>query len=132
MMIGLDTDDNTVYDRTYNFIMNNNITTPRIHIFTPIPGTPVYEQLDSEKRIIHKNFNLYSGGNVVFKPKNLNMDDLQRNYWKLYAKLFSIKSIWKRLHKNEASLGFVMRAFVVGVNFHYRNHIKKGICPGIV
>jgi len=25
-----------------------------------------------------------------------------------------------------------MRAFVVGVNLHYRNHIRRRICPGIV
>ena len=112
--------------------MNNKISTPRIHIYTPIPGTPLYDKLENENRIIHKNFNLYSGGNVVFKPKHLDIDELQRNYWKLYAKLFSIKSIWKRLRRNEASLGIVMRAFVLGVNFHYRNHIKNGICPGIV
>jgi len=24
------------------------------------------------------------------------------------------------------------RAFDIGVNFHYRSHIKQGICPGIV
>ena len=92
----------------------------------------MYEELDKENRIIHRNFNLYSGGNVVFKPRNLDIEELQRNYWKLYAELFKLKSIWNRIYKNEASLGAVMRAFVLGVNFHYRGHIKNGICPGIV
>ena len=132
MMIGLDGDDNSVYQNTYDFIMNNHISTPRIHIFTPIPGTPIYEELEKENRIVHRNFNLYSGGNVVFKPRKLNMEDLQRNYWRLYKELFKLKSIWSRTSRNEASLGPIMRAFVIGVNFHYRNHIKNGICPGIV
>ncbi|NNE02816.1 MAG: B12-binding domain-containing radical SAM protein [Flavobacteriaceae bacterium] len=132
MMIGLDGDDSSVYQKTFDFIMNNHISTPRIHIFTPIPGTPVYQELENEKRIVHKNFNLYSGGNVVFKPKKLSIADLQLNYWKLYKELFKLKSIWRRIKKNEASLGPIMRGFVIGVNFHYRNHIKKGICPGIV
>jgi radical SAM superfamily enzyme YgiQ (UPF0313 family) len=132
MMIGLDGDDNSVFDKTYDFLMNNRITTPRIHIFTPIPGTPVYEEMEKENKIINRNFTHYSGGNVVFKPRNLNIEVLERNYWKLYSKLFSIRGIWKRIHKNDASLGVVMRAFVLGVNFHYRSHIHKGICPGIV
>jgi radical SAM superfamily enzyme YgiQ (UPF0313 family) len=132
MMIGLDGDDNSVFQRTYDFLMDNHIGTPRIHIFTPVPGTPAYTEMDKDDRIVHKNFNLYSGGNVIFKPKKFQAEELQIQYWKLYEELFKPSAIYKRLRKNDAGLGPIMRAFVIGVNFHYKWHIKKRICPGIV
>ena len=132
MMVGLDGDDDSVFQRTYDFLMDNRIGTPRIHIFTPVPGTPAYEEMDQNGRIVHKDFNLYSGGNVIFKPKNFQPEDLQKQYWKLYEELFKPSAIYKRVAKNEASLGPLMRAFVIGVNFHYKWHIKRRICPGIV
>ena len=64
---------------------------------------------------------------LVFDPA-----ELQASYWKLYERLFSWRGIWHRLSRNRARLGAYMRAFVAGVNLHYRNHIGRRICPGIV
>ncbi|HYV95092.1 MAG TPA: radical SAM protein [Chitinophagales bacterium] len=132
MIIGLDGDDKTVFQRTHDFIMDNRISVPRVHILTPVPGTPLYDQMEADGRIISRDFNHYSGGQVVFKPKNFSNEDLQKGYWKLYEDLFSLKSIYKRATHNLAQLEPFMRAFIVAVNFHYRKHIHHRITPGIV
>ena len=69
---------------------------------------------------------------VVFTPSGIDPVLLLREYWSLYERLFTLKGIWHRTWRNQAALGPFMRAFVVGVNLHYRRHIKRRITPGIV
>lgn len=132
MIIGMDGDDNSVFEKTYEFIMNNRISVPRVHILTPVPGTPMYAEMESDNRIINHDFNRYSGGQVVYRPKNMKAEDLQKNYWKLYEHLFRPASILKRVSGSPFAMGALMRVFVMAVNLHYRNHIKHRITPGIV
>ncbi len=132
MIVGLDQDDRTVFQQTYDFLMENRISVPRIHILTPIPGTPLYDRLLADGRIVSPELGRYSGGQVVFRPSRLEPAELQASYWALYERLFSWSSIWHRVSRNRAGLGAWMRAFIVGVNVHYRNHVKRRICPGIV
>lgn len=132
MIIGLDNDDQTVFEQVYNFIQENKISIPRVHIITPIPGTPLFEKLVNEGRVTSKDFGKFTGGKVVISPKLLTADELQNGYWKLYEKLFSVPSIINRIVPNRASLGMYMQAVVWAVNFHYRKHVHHRICPGIV
>lgn len=132
MIVGLDDDEDSVFQQTYDFIMDSKISIPRVHIMTPIPGTPLWDQLKAENRIIGHDFGRFSGGYVVYKPRKIGREELQAGYWKLYERLFSWRSLFQRIARNRASLGPYMRGLVIGVNFHYRNHIRRGICPGIV
>ncbi len=132
MIIGLDSDDKGVFQDVHDFIMDNRISVPRIHIITPIPGTPMFNEMESEGRIISRDYNKYSGGQVVFSPKQMTAEELQDGYWKLYQDLFTLKNIHKRANHNLANVEPLMRVFLMGVNFHYRKHIKRKITPGIV
>ncbi|MCZ6690619.1 MAG: radical SAM protein [Planctomycetota bacterium] len=132
MIVGLDEDDESVFEDTFNFIMENKISVPRIHILTPIPGTPLFDELMAEGRIVSEEFGLYSGGFVVYRPKKIDPLRLQAGYWRLYERLFGWRAMLSRIGWNRASLGLFMRVFVLGVNLHYRNHIKHRITPGIV
>ena len=132
MVIGLDGDDGSVFQKTYDFILGNRISVPRVHILTPIPGTHLYDEMEQDGRIINREFGRYSGGQVVFRPKNIKPEDLQKNYWKLYEHLFTPGNIVKRITGSPLAMGSFMRLFVFGVNMHYRNHIRHRITPGIV
>lgn len=132
MMIGLDDDDSSVFQKTYEFIMDSRISVPRVHILTPVPGTPLYERLEQDGRLVSRDFGRYSGGQVVFRPLKISADQLQAGYWELYERLFSWRATLRRVGPNRARLGPYMRAFVMGVNMHYRSNIHHRICPGIV
>ena len=132
MIVGFDGDDATVFERTLRFILDNEISVPRVHILTPIPGTPLYESLEREDRILLRDFSRYTGGRAVFRPRRLTPEELEAGFWNMYARLFTWRGIWKRIRHNHASLGPRMRAFVAGVNLHYRSHLDHGITPGIV
>ena len=44
---------------------------PRFTINTPFPGTPFYEQMKKENRIIENDWSKYDLHHVVIKPKNM-------------------------------------------------------------
>ncbi len=132
MIVGLDGDDVSVFERTYDFLMQNRIALPRIYILTPVPGTPMYRDMNEDGRIFDHDIQKYVGGSVVYYPKNMSVENLQNGYWKLYKNLYKPSSIIKRLAGNHAKLSPFMRMFVAGTNIVYQNHIKRGITPGIV
>ena len=132
MIIGADGDDETVFDRTHDLLMENRIPAPRIHILTPVPGTALWRELEAEGRIVSRDFAGFTGGKVVFRPRRLDPAALQAGYWRLYERLFTWRAIAHRLGENRAGLGPLMRAFIAGVNLHYRRHVAHRICPGIV
>ncbi len=132
MILGIDGDDLAIFHKTYDFIMRNKISVSRIHILTPVPGTPLFNELDKMGRIVNYDYTCYTGGNVVFKPQDIDPVELKSRYWELYQKLYSWKSIFKRILPNKANLGMFMRAVTIGTNLHYRYHIKNKITPGIV
>jgi len=132
MVIGLDGDDPSIFQRTFDFIIKNKIPVPRVHIITPVPGTPLYEDLRRQGRILPTHFSDYTGGKVVFQPIHFQPEDLEKGYWKLYEKLFSWPAILRRVISNSASLGPYMRAVVWITNFKYRRHVHHRISPGIL
>lgn len=132
MIVGLDGDDGSVFRRTYEFIIRARISVPRVHIITPVPGTPLFSRMERQGRILTREFGRYSGGQVVFAPNRLSAAELQNGYWALYERLFTWRNILRRTGLNRARLGPFMRAVVLGTNLHYRNHIHHRITPGIV
>jgi len=132
MIIGMDGDDLTTFQETLEFLRKSRISVPRVHILTPIPGTPLHRQMTEDGRMLSSEFSRYSGGRVVFQPKNLSPDVLQSEYWRMYDRLFSWGSILQRLWKNEARLDLFMRAVILATNLHYRRHVAARITPGIV
>jgi len=132
MIIGLDGDDGSVFERTYRFLLDNAISVPRVHILTPVPGTPLYDAMEQDGRILTQDFSRCTGGYVTFRPKRLSVEELQAGYWRLYRELFTWSSILRRIGRNPAALGPYMRAVVWAVNVHYRHHIHRRITPGIV
>lgn len=132
MMIGLDGDTETIFNEFYSFAVDNYISLPRFYIVTPIPGTPFYEKLKNEGRIFDFDYKNYSGARLVFRPKLLENIDIEYHYWKLYKKVYSIKNILRRYILSRPKRGLLSNVFTFGANFHYRNHIKRKIPPGIV
>jgi radical SAM superfamily enzyme YgiQ (UPF0313 family) len=132
MIVGMDTDDISIIEKTYQFIMNNRIKVPRVHILTPVPGTPLYEELEEQGRILSHEFAEYTGGKAVFTPKRIDSALLQREYWRLYERLYSWPAIMKRLKPSGIKLGPYMWGVILAANIKYRRHIRERISPGIL
>jgi len=132
MIIGFDSDDISAFDRTLEFVQTNRIAVPRVHILTPIPGTPLFAKLDESGRIIHRDFGSYTGSKAVFRPSQIDPAEMEKQYWKLYETIFRWRSIFRRLFPAETSIGPYMKAIVWAANIRYRRHVKARISPGIL
>ncbi|MBN2440457.1 MAG: B12-binding domain-containing radical SAM protein [Spirochaetales bacterium] len=132
MMIGIDTDTDSIFGEMYNFIIKNHISVPRVYVITPIPGTPLFEKWDKEKRIFDYNHAHYNGARLVFYPRKMNHLRLEKEFWKLYKKLYRLPVIFRRFLMSRPTRGILENIFSLGANFHYRKHIKHKIPPGIV
>lgn len=93
-------DDNkkTIWD-TVRFSLKHKIDTLQMMILTPFPGTKVHHDLDKENRIFSKDWNLYDGQHIVFKPKLISPRELQLNMFKAYKKFYSLRKSFSLLFK---------------------------------
>jgi len=95
-VLGFDHDDAGVFEKTVEWIEQNRLECATFHILTPYPGTPVFAQLEKEKRIVHRDWRLYDTAHVVFEPKRMSAEELMNGYERAYRRLFSHGSIWRR------------------------------------
>jgi radical SAM superfamily enzyme YgiQ (UPF0313 family) len=95
-VLGFDHDRADVFERTVEWIEDNKLECATFHILTPYPGTPLFRQLESEGRILHRDWDKYDTAHVVFQPKHMSPEELDEGYAWCYEKLFSHRSIWKR------------------------------------
>jgi radical SAM superfamily enzyme YgiQ (UPF0313 family) len=132
MVLGIDGDDPGVFDRTADFIIRNRVALPKFYILTPIPGTPLYERLRQENRIIDHDFTNYNASQVVFQPLQMGPDQLDHGYWRLYEKVFTIPMIFKRVLGSPIKLSLFSRLLILFINLHYRRYVRKRIAPGML
>jgi radical SAM superfamily enzyme YgiQ (UPF0313 family) len=98
-VLGADEDSaQTIWD-TLRFAIKEKIDTIQMMILTPLPGTRVFEELNSQKRIFSYDWSLYDGQHIVFKPKLLSAKDLQLNIIKAYTKFYSLSNSFLLLLK---------------------------------
>ncbi|PIE33791.1 hypothetical protein CSA56_09765 [candidate division KSB3 bacterium] len=95
-VFGFDCDTPDVFERTIQWIEDNRLECSTFHILTPYPGTPLFRQLEKEKRLLHTDWDLYDTAHAVFRPKHMSPEDLEQGYIWCYERLFSYASIWLR------------------------------------
>jgi radical SAM superfamily enzyme YgiQ (UPF0313 family) len=95
-VLGFDHDRPDVFERTVRWIETNRLECATFHILTPYPGTPLFRQMEAEGRILHRDWDRYDTGHVVFRPRHMSVEELDRGYAWCYDTLFSHRSIWRR------------------------------------
>ncbi|HDM25016.1 MAG TPA: B12-binding domain-containing radical SAM protein [Thermoplasmatales archaeon] len=96
-IFGLDKDTQTVIDNTVQFALKHKIGSVQFAILTPLPGTPVYEEMSKNKRLLSHNWSLYDGLHIVFSPQNFSPYALQKAVIKAHRTFYSLKNTIKRL-----------------------------------
>ncbi len=114
-VFGLDHDTKETFEMTTDFIIDACIDLPRFAVVTPFPGTPLYQRLKSENRILTDNWELYDGQHVVFQPKNMTVDELYSGHEWAWKKVYSYTSIYKRAIGSRIQLPLYLTT-----NFGYR------------
>lgn len=87
--IGFDNQDRSVVDRILKFCRDANIDLAEFYIPTPFPGTPFGRRADAEGRILHRNYDVWNHGNIVFKPLNFTETELMDDFYTLWKCFYS-------------------------------------------
>jgi len=94
-VFGLDDDDTNVFKKTVDWAVENALTTCTYHILTPYPGTRLFQTMEKDNRLLHRNWDLYDTRHVVYKTKALSAAELKRGYDWAYHSFYSWSNIWK-------------------------------------
>ena len=95
-VLGFDHDRKDVFVRTAEWIEANRLECATFHILTPYPATPLFRQMESEGRLLHRDWSLYDTSHAVFRPRHMAPEELEQGYAWIYRRLFSHASIWRR------------------------------------
>ncbi|HEU4387786.1 MAG TPA: radical SAM protein, partial [Blastocatellia bacterium] len=122
-VFGLDGDGPDVFMKTAEFAVAAKIDLPRFAIVTPFPNTGLYKRLESESRILTRNWELYDGQHVVFRPRRMSVRELEAGTEIAWKHAYSVRSILSRLRHSPAPWGARL-----ATNFGYRfyaNHLSR-------
>ena len=95
-VLGFDHDGKDVFARTAEWIEENRLECATFHILTPYPATPLFKQMESTGRLLHRDWTLYDTAHAVFRPRLMSAEELEEGYAWIYNRLFSHASIWRR------------------------------------
>jgi radical SAM superfamily enzyme YgiQ (UPF0313 family) len=100
-VFGLDDDDKDVFKRTVDWGVRNGLTTATYHILTPYPGTRLFNQMEADNRILHREWDRYDTRQVVYKTIGLTTGELKEGYDWSYRSFYSWNNILKASLQHE-------------------------------
>jgi len=118
-ILGLDEDDEYVFERTVRFAQKMQLESAQFAWPVPYPGTALYESLDKAGRIVTKDWSQYESS-IVFKPKLMSREILQKGRDWVWREFYSLPSIWSRLgitHRYSVQLW--------ALNLYYRSFWRR-------
>ena len=97
---GFDHDTTDSIEAMADRLLEIGVDVPFLSILTPFRGTPLYQQLTSENRILlERGWEYYNGYNVAYLPRAMSPETLlgaHRNLWKrAFSLSHSLKRIWR-------------------------------------
>ena len=114
-VLGSDADDENTARDTVRFCHEMKVDSVQFSVLHPLPGSRLYDILESENRIFTKKWSLYDGSHVVFKPLKMTPIELQSKYIWAWKKFYSLRnplyfaisryilSNWRRANKTTIS-----------------------------
>lgn len=118
-MFGFDHDTPDTLYKTIDVVQECEIDAPDIMILTPLPGTPLFNRLEKEGRILTKDWSRYTFEDVVFKPKQMQPQELLDISGEVFKEIFSLSNILRRFFGAVGYLNFDKSFDVFMRNIYY-------------
>lgn len=93
IVFGFDNDDESVFERTVEFLVKNQVELAYFNVLTPLPGTALHQRYERAGRIFDRDWSKYDGKHVVFHPNRMTFEQLPEGFYQFY----SLPSIWHRM-----------------------------------
>ena len=96
-VLGLDGASTENFDQVWQFVKASGLYEVQITVLTAFPGTPLYERLRSEGRILQEDaWELCTLFDVNFKPTNMSVAELEKGIRDLAERLYSTEFTHER------------------------------------
>ena len=120
IVFGFDSDTTEVFQNTLQSCEQLGIDGVTVSILTPLPQTPIYDQMKQEDRLLTKDWSCYNGKtHVAFSPKGMTPQQLYAGYMDFRKRFYSLPSFIKRMR---VSRTHIVYNFVI--NLGYRLAIR--------
>jgi len=104
-VFGFDHDDRSIFRAAVDFFRACAIDSATIGILVPYPNTPLFRRLDSEGRILTRDWSQYDGKkHVVFQPALMSPQELLMGTEWAAREFYSIRSIAERMFRSRTGL----------------------------
>jgi radical SAM superfamily enzyme YgiQ (UPF0313 family) len=87
-IFGFDNEDTRIFATAERHIRQMGLEDALLYILTPYPGTPIYEQLRKEGRLLVHERDKYGWANAVFEPARMSAEELEKGVQETYERLF--------------------------------------------
>jgi radical SAM superfamily enzyme YgiQ (UPF0313 family) len=120
MMVGLDRDDPGIFESCLRFLLRHGIDALQLNIVTPLPGTPLFDDMQRAGRIVDTRWDRYDFRHVVFQPSLMTAAQLQEGADWLYAQFYRADRILARFVRTLFTCGWVPAVLGLKLNLTYR------------
>lgn len=127
MIFGFDEDTLDIFDTTIDKLYEFELDILEVNILTPFPGTPLFNRLEKEGRLLTKDWSRYNLADVVFKPKNMTEKELYEGARKVAKDFYSMDKIITRNARIITNLKNVVSFVPLGLNYAYRRQYKRDL-----
>ena len=77
-IFGFDNEDQRIFKTAETHIKQMGLEDALLYILTPYPGTPIYDQLKGEGRLLLEEREKYGWANAVFQPARMTAQELEQ------------------------------------------------------
>ena len=109
IVFGFDHDTREIFKGTVDFLEDAGVQNATFNILTPFPGTPLYQKMEAEGRILTRDWCKYnSRENVVYRPSQMSAEDLLAGFRYANERFYSLQSTAKRLSRSPVQLWWTL------------------------
>ena len=129
IVFGFDADDATIFEKTFAEAQRIGIDGATVSILTPFPGSQLHRRLESQNRLLTRDWSYYNGKTAVaFEPARMSPEALWEGYMWFRRRFFSRRAILERVRRAR------VRPFhSLALNWGYRrtlgNHVSSSPIP---
>jgi radical SAM superfamily enzyme YgiQ (UPF0313 family) len=127
-VFGYDEDTQASFQQTVDFALMHKFYIAAFNHLTPFPGTPLYDRLEREGRLLYGKWWLddrYSYNMIPFQPAHMSPGQLQRGCVEARAAFYDWRSIWRRgldpVNRSSAAMWWQF----YGINAMFRREVRQ-------
>lgn len=108
-VFGSDADDVETIRETARFAIEEGLESVQFLVLTPLPGTPLFEQMRSQDRLLTTEWSRYDTHHTVFQPARMTPYELTNETMKAMAKVYSLTHTGRLLLKGDLQRAAISR-----------------------